>query len=334
VSGTTNLSLAAARELVVAALVANRTSRDNAAAVADALVTAEADGIKSHGLSRVPSYAGQSRSGKIDGFATPTLASPAPAVLAVDAALGFAFPAIDRAIAALVPLACRQGVAAAAIRRSHHCGAAGWHVERLARAGVTALMFANTPGAIAPWGGRRALFGTNPIAFAAPVAEREPVVVDLSVSKASRGNLLVAKQKGERIPEGWAFDRDGNPTTDPDAAIKGTMVPLGDAKGTALAFMVEILAAGLTGAHFASDAGSYFEADGPSPETGQLIIALSPQALGGELVTQHIATLAAAVEAEPGARLPGARRSANRRTAEAKGLDVQDKLLNEINSLM
>ena len=330
----TTLSLSDARELVIAALLANRTSRDNAASVADALVTAEADGIKSHGLSRVPSYAGQSRTGKIDGFAAPTIATPAPAVLTVDAALGFAFPAIDRAIAALVPLARQQGVAVAGVRRSHHCGAAGWHVERLARQGVAALMFANTPPAIAPWGGRRALFGTNPIAFAAPVADREPVVIDLSVSKASRGNLLVAKQKGERIPEGWAFDRDGNPTTDPDAAIKGTMVPLGDAKGTALAFMVEILAAGLTGAHFASDAGSYFEADGPAPETGQLIIALSPEALGGAHVTQHIATLAAAVEGEPGARLPGARRLQNRREAEANGVAVQDKLINEINALV
>jgi (2R)-3-sulfolactate dehydrogenase (NADP+) len=194
-------------------------------------------------------------------------------------------------------------------------------------------MFANTPGAIAPWGGRRALFGTNPIAFAAPVAGSEPVVIDLSVSKASRGNLLVAKQKGERIPKGWAFDRDGNPTTDPDAAIKGTMVPLGDAKGTALAFMVEILAAGLTGAHFASDAGSYFEADGPAPETGQLIVALSPDALGGAAVTQHIATLVTDVAAEPGARLPGARRFTNRRAAEANGLDVSNKLLSEINNL-
>jgi (2R)-3-sulfolactate dehydrogenase (NADP+) len=334
VSATRNLSLAQARELVIAALVASRTSHDNAASVADALVAAEQDGIKSHGLSRVPTYAGQSRSGKIDGFAVPGLVAPAPAVLAVDAALGFAFPAIDRAIAALVPLAGQQGAAVAAIRRSHHCGAAGWHVERLARRGVAALMFANTPPAIAPWGGRRGLFGTNPIAFATSVAGREPIVVDLSVSKASRGDLLVAKQKGERIPEGWAFDRDSNPTTDPDAAIKGTMVPMGDAKGTALALMVEILAAGLTGAHFASEAGSFFEAQGPAPETGQLIIALSPEALGGAAVTKHIATLAAAVEAEPGARLPGARRVQNRRDAEAHGLDVPAALLKEIEGLM
>jgi (2R)-3-sulfolactate dehydrogenase (NADP+) len=327
------LSMNAARELAIAALTANRTSHDNAASVAGALVAAEADGIKSHGLSRVPSYAGQSRTGKIDGFAAPSLRASAPAVLAVDAARGFAFPAIDLALGALAPLCRQQGVAIAAIRRSHHCGAAGQHVERLARDGIAALFFANTPPAIAPWGGRRGLFGTNPIAFAAPVAGRDPVVIDLSVSKVSRGTLLVAKQKGGRIPEGWAFDREGHPTTDPDAAIQGTMVPMGDAKGTALAFMVEILAAGLTGAHFASDAGSFFDAEGPAPETGQLIIALSPAALGGEQVAQHIAVLAADVEAEPGARLPGARRLHNRRGAAARGLDVPQALLDEIEAL-
>jgi (2R)-3-sulfolactate dehydrogenase (NADP+) len=330
---STALSLSAARDLVAAALVANRTRDDNARSVADALVAAEADGIKGHGLSRVASYAGQSRSGKVDGFATPTLSASAPSVLIVDAARGFAFPAIDLAIARL-PAVCRaQGVAVAAIRRSHHCGAAGLHVERLARAGVAALFFANTPPGIAPWGGRRGLFGTNPIAFAAPLAGRDPVVVDLSLSKVARGSLLLAKQKGEPIPEGWALDRDGKPTTDPDAAIKGTMVPMGDAKGTALALMVEMLAAGLIGAHFAYEASSFFDAEGPAPETGQLIIALSPEALGGAAVGERLSSLAAAIEAEPGARLPGARRLHARRTAQERGLDVPQAVIEEIERL-
>jgi len=250
------LSLDAARHFVVKALTANRTSVGNARSVAEALVLAEADGIKGHGLSRVPSYAAQALSGKVDGFAQPTLGVPAPATLVIDAAHGFAFPALDLAIDALPDVCRRQGVAVAAIGRSHHCGAAGQHVERLAGAGLVALFFANTPQGIAPWGGRRGLFGTNPIAFGAPLPDREPVIVDLSLSKVPRGSILVAKQKGERIPEGWALDPEGRPTTDPDAAIKGTMVPLGDAKGTALAFMVEMLAAGLTGARFAFEATS------------------------------------------------------------------------------
>ena len=148
----------------------------------------------------------------------------------------------------LPAVARAQGVAAAAIRRSHHCGAAGHPVERLGRSRAwSRMMFANTPAAIAPWGGSKAVFGTNPIAFACPLAGRAPIVIDLSLSKVARGNIMAAKQRGETIPEGWALDADGKPTTDPDAALRGTMVPMGDAKGTALALMVEMLAAGLTG---------------------------------------------------------------------------------------
>jgi (2R)-3-sulfolactate dehydrogenase (NADP+) len=327
------ISIEAAHDLVIAALTASRTSAENARSVAAALVGAEADGIKSHGLSRVPSYAGQALSGKVDGFAKPHISTPAAAALVIDARLGFAYPAIDIAIARLPPLCRSHGIAAAAINRSNHCGVAGLHVERLARSGLAALMFANTPPGIAPWGARRGLFGTNPIAFAAPARGRDPIVIDLSLSKIPRGRLLLAKQKAERIPEGWALDRDGHPTTDPEAAIQGTMVPMGDAKGTALALMVEILAGGLTGARFAYESSSFFDTDGPAPETGQLIIALSPEALGGSDVTDRLADLAATIEAEPGARLAGARRLQHRGAAAAHGLDVPPALLEEIERL-
>src|SRR5262249_34893705 len=227
----------------------------------------------------------------------------------------------------------RQGVAVAAIGRSHHCGAAGQHVERLAGAGLVALFFANTPQGIAPWGGRRGLFGTNPLPVGAPLPHPEPLTLDLSPSKVPRGSILVAKQKGERIPEGWALDPEGRPTTDPDAAIKGTMVPLGDAKGTALAFMVEMLAAGLTGARFAFEATSFFSAEGAPPETGQLIIALAPEVLGGADALHQLARLAEAVENEPGARLPGARRLAQRRATAEHGVEVPQALMEEIEAL-
>ena len=167
-------------------------------------------------------------------------------------------------------------MAAASIHRSHHCGAAGHPVERLAEAGLVAIMFVNTPSAIAPWGGSKAVFGTNPIAFACPLPGRAPLVIDLSLSKVARGNIMTAKQRGEKIPEGWALDAAGKPTTDPDAALAGTMVPMGDAKGTALALMVELLAAGLTGANFAAEASSYLDDKGPPPGTGQLIVAFDP----------------------------------------------------------
>ena len=322
------LTLAEGEELVVRTLTRCRTDRDNAQSVARALVGAEADGQKGHGLSRLPTYAAQAKIGKVDGMAKPTLTWPRPAAAIIDAKNGFAYPAIDLAVAALPPAAQKYGLAAAAITRSHHCGVAGHPVERLAQAGLVALMFANTPAAIAPWGGAKAVFGTNPIAFACPLPGKPPIVVDLSLSKVARGNILAAEQKGEKIPDGWALDVAGKPTTDPAAALAGTMLPLGDAKGTALALMVELLAAGLTGANFAAEASSFLDAKGAPPGTGQLLIAFDASAFGGTL--DHVAALAASIAAQPGARLPGARRLAARAKAMREGVTVTDALFAEI----
>jgi len=327
------LSTEDAEALVTAALERNRTSPDNARLVARALVAAEADGLRGHGLSRVETYAAQARVGKVDGFAVPTVSRPAAAVVAIDAANGFAYPALVEAVGALQDLVPQTGVAAAPIRRSHHCGAAGHPVERLAEAGLVAMMFANSPPAIAPWGGATAVFGTNPIAFAAPLPARAPIVVDLSLSKVARGNILAAKQRAEPIPEGWALDREGRSTTDPEAALGGTMAPMGDAKGTALTLMVELLAAGLTGAHFAREASSFLDADGPPPGTGQLLLAFAPDGLGASGTVARFATLAAQIEAQPGARLPGVRRLEKRAKARADGLTVADGLLATIRAL-
>lgn len=326
------LSLADAENLVAGTLVRCNTREDNARSVARALVRAEADGLKGHGLSRVPSYAAQAKAGKVDGYATPALTQPRAALLAVDAANGFAFPALDAAVAALPGTARKTGVAAAAIRRSHHCGAAGHAVEALAEAGLVAMMFANTPAAIAPWGGSRGVFGTNPIAFACPLPGRAPIVVDMALSKVPRGSLLAARQRGESVPEGWALDAQGRATTDPAAGLAGTMVPLGDAKGVALALMVELLAAGLTGANFADEASSFLDAKGPPPGTGQLIVAFDPSAFGAKGV-ERFEVLARAVEDQPGARLPGNRRRAARAAAARDGLAVSDAFLAEISML-
>jgi (2R)-3-sulfolactate dehydrogenase (NADP+) len=326
------LPLADAENLVAATLVRCNTREDNARSVARALVRAEADGLKGHGLSRVPSYAAQAKAGKVDGFATPTLTQSRAALLAIDAANGFAFPALDAAIAALPETTRKTGVAAAAIHRSHHCGAAGHAVEALAEAGLVAMMFANTPAAIAPWGGSRGIFGTNPIAFACPLPSRAPIVVDMALSKVPRGSLLAAKQRGESVPEGWALDAQGRATTDPAAGLAGTMVPLGDAKGVALALMVELLAAGLTGANFAAEASSFLDAKGPPPGTGQLIVTFDPSAFG-ENSTARFAVLARAIEDQPGARLPGKRRLAARAAAARDGLTVSGAFLAEISAL-
>jgi (2R)-3-sulfolactate dehydrogenase (NADP+) len=322
------MTLAAAETLVTETLMRCRTDAANAQSVARALVGAEAEGQKGHGLSRLPTYAAQAKIGKVDGAAKPALEWRRPAAAVVDAKNGFAYPAIDLALAALPQAARTNGVVAAAITRSHHCGVVGHPVEHLAQSGLMALMFANTPAAIGPWGGAKAVFGTNPIAFACPLPGKPPIVVDLSLSKVARGNILAAKQKGEKIPDGWALDAEGKPTTDPAAALAGTMLPLGDAKGTALALMVELLAAGLTNAHFAADASSFLDAKGPPPGTGQLLIAFDPAGFGGAL--DHFAVLAASIEAQPRARLPGARRLTARAKAEREGVTVTDALLAEI----
>jgi (2R)-3-sulfolactate dehydrogenase (NADP+) len=325
------LTLQEAERLVAGALVRCRTSQANAACVARALVVAEADGLKGHGLSRVASYAAQAKAGKVDGFATLSVEQPRPGTAVIDARNGFAYPALDAAVALLPALVRHNGIAAVGIRRSHHCGAAGHPVERLAEQGLLAMMFANTPAAMAPWGGAKAVFGTNPIAFACSLPGRAPVVVDLALSKIARGNILAAKQKGEPIPEGWALDAAGRPTTDPDAALAGTMVPLGDAKGTALALMVELLAAGLTGANYAGEASSFLDAEGPPPGTGQLIVAFDPVAFGGS--AERFGALIASIEEQFGARVPGSRRLAARAKAANEGLIVSQALIREIEAL-
>ncbi len=327
-----NLTLAQAESLTAEALVRCGTAPAAAASVARALVGAEADGLKGHGLSRVAPYGAQVRAGKVVGDAVPRAETPRPGLLAIDAAHGFAYPAIDLALEALPGLAKAQGIAAAGIRRSHHCGAAGRPVEALAEQGCVALLFANTPAAMAPWGGRQAVFGTNPLAFACPLPGRAPIVVDLALSKVARANIVGAAKRGEAIPEGWALDAEGRPTTDAKAALAGTMVPLGDAKGTALALMVELLAAGLVGARFAGEASSFLDASGDPPGTGQLILALDASALSPD-APERFAMLAQSIEDQDGARLPGSRRLALRRRAAETGLDVPDALLSEIRCL-
>lgn len=351
------LSLHQAHDLVVATLMRCRTSRPNAEAVARALVAAEQVGQAGHGLRRLPSYAAQALVGKVDGHASPAGQQGRPGTLTVDARGGFAYPAIDLAVDWLIRAAPRQGIAVAGITRSHHCGVAGVTVERLADAGLVALMFANTPAAMAPWGGRTALFGTNPIAFAAPRPNGRPaVVVDVSLSKVARGKIMAAGQRGEPIPEGWALDDEGRPTTDPQAALSGTMIPMGDAKGTALALMVELLAAGLVGAHFGHEASSFLSADGAPPGVGQLILAISPGAFGGmgqghigalvaaleqssegqeasgSVALSRIDDLARAIEAQLGARLPGARRDDLRKQTAKAGIQIDDDLMAQIHA--
>ena len=312
--------------LAVRALVAAGTSEANAEAVARALVAAEADGQAGHGLSRLASYADQVRTGKVDGRAEPAVDRRAAAAVVADARRGFAYPAIAAGLDVAGQAAREAGAAVLAVANSHHFGMAGYHVETAAERGLVALAFGNSPAAIPPWGGRRALFGTNPVAFACPRRDTAPLVIDLSLSKVARGKIMVAAQKGEPIPEGWAVDAEGRPTTDARAALAGSMLPMGDAKGAALVLMVEILATCLTGANFGFEASSFFEAEGPSPRVGQCFVLISPEAFGADRFTERVETLCAAVLAQEGTRLPGERRLQARARARAEGVALPDAL--------
>lgn len=284
-----------------------KCSKDNAKIVTNALLLAESDGLKGHGLSRIPTYIAQSLSGKVKGEAKPSHQELSSSLHKIDAQNGFAYPALLLAEEIALKYIQISGIVCIGIHNSHHAGACGHVVERLARKNLVAMLFANTPAAIAPWGGNRGSFGTNPIAFATPRLDGNPVVVDLALSKVARGNIVNAAQKGEAIPDDWALDVDGNRTTDAKAALKGTMLPLGDAKGTTLAFMVEVLAAGLTGANFAGNAPSFLEAKGEPPNTGQLLIAINPQLMNPHYL-EHLQILLNDITSQNGARLSGEKR--------------------------
>jgi len=334
VDSSIRLSLADAEALAFDALRANGTADLGARSTARALVAAEADGQAAHGLSRVPAYALQARSGKVNGQAVPTLARLAPGVLRVDAGLGFAYPAIDLALEALAPLARSQGVAVAAVHHSHHFGQVGAHAERLAAKGLVALVFGNTPKAMAFHGGKRAMLGTNPLAFAAPLpGARAPLVIDLALSVAARGKIVAAQKAGKPIPEGWAVDAQGQPTTDPSVALAGTLSPIGGAKGGALALMVEILGAALTAGAFGWEATSFFDAEGKSPDMGHFFIAINPGPSSGGAFASRMSTLLAAMAEEPAVRLPGSRRLVARARAQTEGVEISSALHAEIVAL-
>lgn len=328
------VAVSALEALVTQAFVASNTSADTAACVARALVRAEIDGRKGHGLSRVASYTAQARSGKVDGHATPTWHRTKPACAMIDVASGFAYPAFDLAEKNAPYLAAETGLVSVAFTRSHHFGVAAHQVERFAEAGLVALVVGNTPGAIAPHGGTRPVFGTNPIAFAAPRSDAPPIVIDLALSTVARGNILKASQTGDEIPLGWATDAQGTPTTDPSAALKGTLAPIGGAKGAALALMVEVLAVALTAANFAFEATSFFDAEGRPPHVGQWLLLIAPDAFAGaDVFAERIETLVYAIADQEGTRLPGARVHAVRKAAETDGVMVDAALLQTIEAI-
>jgi (2R)-3-sulfolactate dehydrogenase (NADP+) len=181
-------------------------------------------------------------------------------------------------------------------------------------------------------GGKKALFGTNPLAAAFPVKGKDPLVIDMSLSAVARGKLLVASKKGESIPEGWALDAEGKPTTDPNEGLKGLMVPLGGDKGALLALIIELLAVGLSGSQFSYEADTFFAMKGNKPRLGQLLITIDPGLSGAGTYNKRIAAFLAMLASDDGIRLPGQRRFAQRAQALRSGVTVNDTVVQEIKS--
>jgi (2R)-3-sulfolactate dehydrogenase (NADP+) len=318
-------------ELATRALTQAGASRPMADATVRALLYADARGLPSHGLSRVLQYTTHLLNGRANGAAVAKVVKGKAAACLVDAEEGLAFPACELAIAEAIARAKSAGACFVGVTNSHHFGAAAYHLEAVAEAKMVGLAFGNSPSAMPAWGGKRGIFGTNPIAAAFPREHDRPFMIDLSLSEVARGKLMIAAKKGESIPLGWALDKDGKPTTDPKAGMEGTMMPAGGVKGAMLALIVELLCCALTGAAFGFEADSFFVDAGNRPRIGQAFLVIDPDALAGrEMFFARIETLIAAMLAEDGVRLPGYRRSAIADAAQRDGVEIPDALIADL----
>ena len=306
-----------------------------AEATARHLVHAEEQGLPTHGMSRVPFYCAMLRNGRADGAAHPAMVADRAGVCLIDNRDGLPYVSAEWAVREATQRARRNGIAFAGIRNSAHVGVLGIHLLPVAEAGLVGFAFTNSPAAIPPWGGRKPLFGTNPVAAVFPRRDAQPVVIDLALTTVVRGRIMMAMRKGERIPEGWALDRHGKPTTDPKEAIEhGSLFPIGGAKGAMLAMMFELVCAALTGAAIGPEADSFFSEEGNKPRIGQAFIAIDPSALAGmDKFTERTETVVATMLEDAEVRLPGARRFAAEKAARAGGIDVGDDLLAQIEKL-
>ena len=332
---TKTLTLAEIHDLSLRALMAAGTSADNARPLAAATAATEADGVASHGLAYIPIYCEHVQCGKVDGQAVPVLERPKPGVVTVDAATGFAHPAIDLGFEALIPAAREQGVAVLAIRNSYNCGVLGYHTYRLAQAGLVGLGFTNAPASIAPSGGSKPVVGTNPFSLAVPGSGGQPaLLVDQSASTIAKSEVMKHAREGKPIPVGWALDPDGNPTTDPDIGLKGSMAPSGGYKGVGVALLTEVMAAALTGATLGIHASPFSGKVGGPPRTGQFFIAIDPGTTANDAFAAGVAGLVEAIRSQEGAHLPGDGRRAKRLASQRDGVAVNTATLARIEAIL
>lgn len=289
-SDAVDLSRDEATDLCIGAAMRAGASAATARSLARASVAAETEGKPNIGLAHFVDYLNAIESGRIDGRAVPSISCPAPAMIHSDARAGAAHPGFDMAFERLVAMAREIGVALFAQRNSYTCGALGYFTERLAGEGLAALAATNGPALMAGAGGTAPVFCTNPLAFSVPVASGRPLTIDQASSATAFVNIRRAAAEARSIPEGWAVDESGRPTTDPQAAMKGALLAFGGTRGANIALMVEVLAAGLTGANWSVDAPSFMSGN-ESPGTGMLVLAIQPSFLDPDFATRAAAYL-------------------------------------------
>ena len=332
---TRTLSLAEIEDLALRALMAAGTSEKNARPLAVATAATEADGVASHGLAYIPIYCEHVGCGKVDGQAAPVLTHPRPAALHVDAATGFAHPAIEMGFERLIPLAREQGIAVLNIHNSYNCGVLGYHTHRLAAAGLVGLGFTTAPASIAPSGGAKPVVGTNPFSLATPGGGGAvDMLIDQSASTIAKSEVMKYAREDRAIPVGWALDAEGQPTTDPNVGLKGSMAPSGGYKGVGVALMVEVMAAALSGATLGIHAAPFSGTAGGPPKTGQCFIAIDPGTPSGGDYSTRMIGLIAAIRAQAGAHLPGDGRRAKRIAAARDGVAVNVATLDKISAIL
>jgi (2R)-3-sulfolactate dehydrogenase (NADP+) len=272
--------------------------------VADAVRKAESVGNRICGLYYLESYCTQLTTGRVKGDVEPLVSRPRPGVVEVDAKFGFAQPAFARGLPQAVKAARENGVASLAVGHAHTCTSLGYFTEQIAREGLIGFGLTNASPIVAPPGGKTRVIGTNPIAFSVPDGKGGIAMqFDQSTTTVALGKITMAKAAGERIPEGWAVDAEGHPTTDPEAALGGSLVSMGGYKGWGFGLMAELLAAGMTGGVVSRDVKPLKAPEGPPHDLGQYYMLMDPEVSGAFF--ERLAAVEAGVAMDEGARMPG-----------------------------
>ncbi len=316
------------------ALIAAGADECNAKPLARAIASAEGDDMGSHGLLYLPVYCLHLQCGKVNPHAQPKIINSAPSGFLIDADNGFAHRAIDMGIEKLAQMAHKNGIACMGINNSYNCGVLGYHTERISAQQLVALGFTNSPKSIAPYKGSQAVIGTNPFSLAIYEDDTPLLVIDQSASVVAKSIVMKRAKNGQPIPEGWVLDSKGNPTTDPQEGLKGSMVPSGGYKGFSVGLLVEVLAACMTGANLGLHAAPFGGDTGGPPATGQFFIAIDPQKMAGNSFYSSIKSVLLAMEQQENVQIPGQNKWKKRQESKTSLIEVDDDLLAKIKKII